>query len=268
MAKLDKKSADPAPEIEGENAPKRRPGRPRSGQAGNISRVRILRTGLRMAKTLALQDLSVLTVAKKMEVTPTLIHYYIGSREWLTSGIMNLFYRDLIKRWPEPTGEWKRDVVVAAHTIYDHFVNYAGIAAYVVANSRFRIFQLTAFGDRDYGAEVLERFAGIVRTCGLPAERTGIYATQFMEFIFSVANSASHHMFPAEHKAFLEAKAAALDPGQYPSLLYSKGGPLSIDGEVAFEEGCYLYLLGMQMELAGKSISELVGISLKECLED
>lgn len=255
------------PEPGSEIVTKRRPGRPRSGQASNISRVRILRTGLRMAKTLALQDLSVLTVAKKMEVTPTLIHYYIGSREWLTSGVMNLFYRDLLKRWPQPTGEWKRDVIVAAHAVYSHFVSYAGIAAYVVANTRFRIFQLTAFGDRDYGAEVLERFTGVIRAGGLPGERTGIYATQFMEFIFSVANSASHHMFPAEHKAFLETKAASLDPERYPSLLYSKGGPLSINGEVAFEEGCYLYLLGMQMEFAGKSISELVGISLKDCLE-
>lgn len=268
MAQLKKKLVAAAPEAEEEIAPKRRPGRPRSGQAGHISRTRILRTALRMAKTIPLQELSIVTVAKKMDVTPALIHYYIGSREWLTSGVMNLFYRDLIKRWQEPTGEWKRDVVVSAHGVYRHFVSYAGIAAYVVSNSRFRIFQLTAFGERDYGAEVLERFTGIIRSVGLSGERTGIYSSQFMEFIFSIANSASHHIFPSEHRAFLEEKSASLDPRQYPNLLFSKGGPLSIDGELAFEEGCYLYLLGMQTELAGKSISQQAGVSLKACLQE
>lgn len=53
--------------------------------AGTVTRISILRAALKLAVKTALQDLSIVTVAKSMGVTPALIHYYIGGREWLTS---------------------------------------------------------------------------------------------------------------------------------------------------------------------------------------
>src|ERR1700761_2546937 len=73
---------------------------------------------------------------------------------------------------------------------------------------RFRVFQLTAFGDRDYGIETLERFSGRVAAAGLSGERSGIYAHLFMEFIITTAYGAAHHIFPKEHREFLEEKTA------------------------------------------------------------
>lgn len=267
MTRSGKSQAGNATQVEDRSSPeKRRPGRPRLGNASPVTRARILRTALKMTKSVALQDLSIVLVAKKMNITPALIHYYIGSRDWLTSGVMNLFYRDLLKKWPKISGEWKRDVVVSAHIIYEHFVEYAGIAAYAVSNSKFRAFQMVEFGDRDYGAEVLERFTAIIRSVGLSGPRTGIYSSQFMEFIFSIAHGASHHIFPGEHKAFLEDKLASLDAEKYPSLIYSQSGPLSIDGELAFAEGCCLYLIGMETELNGMSTAEKAGITLGDII--
>jgi AcrR family transcriptional regulator len=259
-------ASDPAASAKDTAPEKRRPGRPKLGQASPMTRARILRTALKMTKTIALQDLSIVLVAKKMNVTPALVHYYIGSRDWLTSGVMNLFYRDLIKKWPQRTGVWKKDIISAAHVIYTQFVDFPGIAAYAVSNSKFRVFQMVEFGERDYGAEVLEMFTSIIQSVGLSGPRTGIYSSQFMEFLFSISHGASHHIFPAEHKSFLQEKLASLDAEKYPSLLFSQGGPLAIDGELAFAEGCYLYLIGMETELNGTPTSEKAGVSMKDII--
>lgn len=228
--------------------PTRGRGRPHAGEGNNISRHSILKTALRLAKTIPLQDLSIVTVAKAMEVTPALIHYYIGGRDWLTSGIMNLFYRDLLKKWPGEIGDWQVDLLSAARVIYEHFSIYGGIAAYAVSNSRFRVFQLTAFGDRDYGVETLERFTGRVRSAGLSGERTGVYAHLFMEFIISTGHGTSHHIFPGEHRKFLEEKTDKLDLEKYPNIFFARRAPFAMDGRVAFEEGSSLFLLGLARE--------------------
>ena len=121
-----------------------------------------------------------------------------------------------------------------------------------------RIFQLTAFGDRDYGVEVLDRFTGCIRRAGLSGQRTGIYANQFIEFIISTGNNASHHIFPSEHRQFLEEKSDKLDEEKYPNITFAKQAPLTIDGKVAFQEGCNLFLLGMVTEASGQSLAEAI----------
>lgn len=228
--------------------PARRPGRPQTGQGGNISRQSILKAALKLSKTVPLQDLSIVTVAKAMQVTPALIHYYVGGREWLTSGTMNLFYKELIRKWPVKTGDWKADLEAAAYVIYNQFSNFGGVAAYAVSNSRFRVFQLTAFGDRDFGVEMLDRFAGQVRAAGLSGDRTGIYSHLFLEFIITTGHGASHHIYPKEHQEFLQDKLSKLDVEKYPNVLFSGGGPAMLDGGAAFAEGCRLFILGIEAE--------------------
>lgn len=237
---------------------KRRPGRPDSKNAGSVNRLAILRMAMKLAVSTPLQDLSIVTVAKAMNVTPALIHYYIGGRDWLTSGVMNLFYRDLLRKWPKPTGDWRKDLEAAAHCLYDHFVRYSGIAAYVVSNSRFRVFQLTAFGDRDYGVEMLDRMTGLVRATGLGPARTGIYASQMIDFITQTGHSAALHLYPAEHRAFLEEKSSRLEESRYPNIAYARFAPLEIDGQVAVREGLDLFFLGMAAESSGLSLEEAI----------
>src|ERR1700754_4137584 len=109
---------------------RRRPGRPAGSNVG-ISLASILRTSYRLAKTVPLQELSIVFVAKKLGVTPALIHHYVGGRDWLPAGTMTLFYSDLLRKLPDNTGDWKRDIPKMARAIYDHLVLYAGVAAYM-----------------------------------------------------------------------------------------------------------------------------------------
>lgn len=235
---------------------KRKAGRRQSGEGPNINRNTILRTALKLTTKTPLQEVSILNVARTMEITPALVHYYIGGREWLTSGTMNLFYKGMLRAWPEPTGIWQKDLIAAARLIHGRFSAYPGIAAYAVSNARFRLCQLTAFGDREYGLEVIERVTGCVRGSGLPSEQTGIYSSQLFELAVSTANALSNHIYPKDHKAFLREKARKLDPGRYPHIEYAGGAPLAI-GSTAFDEGCKLILLGIEHECSGKSLPEL-----------
>jgi AcrR family transcriptional regulator len=228
----------------------RGPGRPSAADGRNVSRASILRTALRLAKETPLQDLSILMVARSMKIAPGLVHYYLGGRDWLTSGVINLFYKELVKNWPKETGVWEEDLRAAAKLVYGHFANYGGVAAYVVSNSRFRIYQLTAFSDKDWGVEFLERFAASVHAAGLPAERSALYAHLLLEFIINTGHATARHIHPAEHRKFLEEKTAQLDPEKFPNIFQARFSPLTIDGIVAFDELCRLFLLGIKTDLA------------------
>lgn len=234
---------------------KRPPGRPLAQDNNNISKESIIRTALAMSRKTPLQDLSIVMVAKQMEVTPALIHYYIEGRDWLTSGIMNRFYKELLRKWPKPTGDWESDLVAAAELIFEQFVRYAGIAAYVVTHSRFRIFQLTLPEEVDYGVEMLEKFAGVVRSSGLSSQETGTFAHLIMEFLISASNGATHNIYPRDHTSFLEEKANDLDPEKYPNIHFCKKAPFELGGRQVFERGCYLFILGIRQELTEQGAS-------------
>jgi AcrR family transcriptional regulator len=229
------------------DTPRRPPGRPPRSNS-SISRATILRTAYRLSKTIPLQELSIVVVAKEMGVTPALIHYYIGGRDWLTSGIMNMFYKDLLKRMPESSGDWARDLRAATRAIFERLIEYGGVASYMASHNRFRTFQLTAFGERDYGVEVLERLAACVLQAGRAADRTGIYTFLIMEFIINAAHGKARHHFPSDHRQFLEEKAAKLDAEKFPTLMLTKSAPLSLGAETAFEEGMRLFMRGLELE--------------------
>lgn len=169
---------------------------------------------------------------------------------------MNLFYKDTLRKWPKPTGDWRHDLTEASFCLYYQFVRYPGIAAYVISNSRFRVFQLTAFGDRDYGIELLDRFTGIVRETGLSAERTGIYASQMIDFLTQTGHSGALHLYPADHRAFIEEKASRLDHARYPNIAFAAYSPIQIDGDLAVREGLALFFLGIAAESTGLSLTQ------------
>lgn len=233
----------------------RRPGRPPASEKGGISRQRILQVALKLSKTIPLQDLSIVIVARSMNVTPALIHYYIGGRDWLTSGIMNLFYKSLLRKWPAETGDWREDLIAAARQIFEHLSAYPGIAAYLMSNGPFRILQLTAFGDRDYGIEMLESFVGRLRRAELSPERAGIFAHLIFEFVTSTAHRASIGIFPSEHRQFLEDKIAKFDASRTPNIIYARVSPLMLDGAIELEEGISLFMLGLERDRAKEGVS-------------
>src|SRR3546814_659896 len=131
----------------------RPPGRPSASEPERASRASIFRAGLELTKSVPLQDLSIVGLARSMDITPALVHYYVGSRDHLTSGIMNLFYKGTVKNWPAQTGDWQHDVVNAAEHLYMHLLAYPGIAAYLVQKNEYRVVQDTEEGETDFRSE-------------------------------------------------------------------------------------------------------------------
>ena len=228
---------------------RRRPGRPPTSDGNSVTPETIIETGFRLARSVPLQDLSIVQVAKAMGVTPALIHYYIGGRDRLTSGIMNLFYRELLKKWPEPIYDWQEDLFRAGRVIYEHFVRYAGVTSYTLLHNRFRIFQLIGENETDYGVEMLERFTGRVAAAHAPAARTGIYAHMMLEYIIGCAHGAVSHRFPSEHRKFLGERVDALRRDRYPNINYVRESLVSLEASEVFREGVRLFILGLKADL-------------------
>jgi AcrR family transcriptional regulator len=226
----------------------RRPGRPSADEPERANRASILRAGLKLTRSVALQDLSIVGLARSLDITPALVHYYLGSREQLTSGIINLFYKGAVRKWPEQTGDWHQDVVSASEHLYGQLLAHPGIAAYLVQKNEFRVVQATEGEDIDYGLQLLELFIGTIRSVGLSPERTSIYTHMMREFLFSTAHRATFELFPSQQREELEKTMAKLSPEKWPNVTFPQQSLLEIDGDRVFHEGIELFLLGMERD--------------------
>lgn len=225
---------------------RRRPGRPGGSDAGNIGRDQIIRIGLRLTKTVNLQDVSIVLVARTMNVTPALLHYYLKGRDHLTSGIMNLFYREVVRHIQKPTGSWEDDLLAGARAMYSRFIKYPGVASYCLVNNRFRTFQLTENNEVDFGVTALELFTELVMKSGCVPERAGLYSHLMRDFIMTSAHSAVSDRYPANHREFIERKTIELDPAKFPAILATVSSQVTVSAETAFLEGCRLFIMGLR----------------------
>ncbi len=225
-------------------------GRPPVSENALLDRRLIIGCAFELSKSVPLQELSIVRVARELGVTPALIHYYLAGRDALTSGVMNSFFRDLQREWPEPSGRWRADIETLAHHIYARLVTYAGVAAYMVAHNRFRLVQLDHGGETDYGILLFERFVGLVREAGFDARRTGMVSNLLMEQIVSAAYATVRHRWPGDHGSMLERAFAQLDQKQFPHTFFVRKQFAHFSGDAAFAEGLSLTLSGLTQERA------------------
>lgn len=227
----------------------RRPGRPAQAESALLDRGMIIHCALELAQKVPLQDLSMVRVAKKgLGVTPALLYYYLGSRDALTSGVMNAFYKQVIEQWPPTVGDWKLDLERVAHMMYRAYVKYAGIAAYVVSHNKFRLVQLVEKDEVDYGFRLFEKSVAAVRMAGFGPMRTGLYAHLIMEFITAHAHASVRHRWPGEHREFLREVIARLDPEEYPSAHFVLDSYVQLKAVDAFAEGLRAMIQGLESE--------------------
>lgn len=226
----------------------RRPGRPAGGGGDVLDRKAIIGVSFELARTVPLNELSIVRVARELGVTPGLVHYYLGGRDALTSGVMNCFYRGLLLQWPRLTGEWRRDMEAVANAVYRAHIDHPGVAAYVVSHNRFRLVQQVQPGEMDFGIQFFERFTEVVQAAGFGPRQTGIYAHLLIEFITAYAHATVAHRWPGEHSDFLNRKLAELDPEAFPAAHFISGSFTSLDASSAFKIGLGLFLHGLDYE--------------------
>jgi AcrR family transcriptional regulator len=226
---------------------------PRPAGSDKLDRDVILAVGLALTKSLPLQDVSIVRVARELDVTPASVHYYLEGRDALTLGIVNLFIHDLLAEWPQPRSSWKADLEAAATAIYRHYLRCPGIAAYLAAQNRFRVF-IPAGGQR--GAEhlygFLERYFAAIAAVGLNARRNAVYALVLIQFIIAAAHATASHQLPGEQDE-LGTVLSGLDRRTYPNIHRMRASYLGLVGDDAFRAGLHLILAGLQAERRGRA---------------
>ena len=228
----------------------RRPGRPAGVDSGMLDRSTILSVSLQLTKSVPLSELSVVRVARELGVTPGLIHYYLGGRDRLTSGVMNAFYREAVENWPNQEIDWMQNLEVVANAVYRFYLRYPGIVVYVASHNRYRLVQDVEEGETDYGILFFERFTTAVRRAGFDALRTAAYAHLLADIITSYAHATVARRWPSQHSQFLNEKLAGLDPAQFPSTHFIRESLTSLNPPDAFKMGLALVLQALEVDRA------------------
>jgi hypothetical protein len=231
----------------------RRRGRPSGAESALLDRATILSIAVQLTKSMPLTDISMIRVARELGVTPALIHYYMGGggRHAVTSGVMNFFYSELVKDWPQDLGsDWRHHLEVVAGAVYRGFIRYPGIAAYAVSHNRFRMIQSTSKSEVDYGIQFFERFTRAVMAIGFDAHSTITYSHLLIEFIISSAHATVRHLWPGEHKDFLNRKLSTLDPTQFPATHFVRESLINLNASEAFTIGLGLFLQALELNRA------------------
>jgi AcrR family transcriptional regulator len=228
--------------------PTRGRGRPATQDKSLLNQKVIISCALDLAREVPLQELSIVRVARELGVTPALIHYYLDGRDALTSGIMSAFYTEMLRDWPGPTGEWRADLEAVCRKVYETYVAFPGVAAYVVGHNRFRLVQNMNPGEIDSGVMMFERFVGATRAGGFDAQQTTTYAHLLMEFLITMAHSTVRHRWPGEHSTFLDRVIGNLDPAQFPNAHFVRRNFVRFDAALAFEEALKLFVSALEVE--------------------
>ena len=115
-----------------------------------LSREHILVRATALAKIEPLGKISMVRLARELGVAPALIHYYIGSRDDLISGVANRYFKERVSRLQPLTDNWKKDLQREAAQSYKTGVEYGGVLRYMMSHNRFRVFQQVSVGETGY----------------------------------------------------------------------------------------------------------------------
>jgi AcrR family transcriptional regulator len=233
-----------------EGSPARRPGRPaREQEAGHgalLSRAVICEAALELSRDEPLDAISMVRMAKEFSVTPALIHYYVGGRERLTSGVMNRYYVRLLQALPAATADWRADLRGFASTLYAFLIRYCGITDYILTHNRFRLVQEVGEDETDYGIRFFNHVADIFERSGVVPSQAALGLHLLLQFVLVSAHSKVRHQLPADHRAYLKKKLSRLNPEQYRGINFILNDYLSLDAGAAFEIGLELMLRDLQ----------------------
>jgi AcrR family transcriptional regulator len=189
-------------------------------------------------------------LAKEFDVAPGLIHYYIGNRDNLISGVLNSYYKGRLRRLPKLTGAWRADIEAMAHVMVKYNVEYAGVAQYIASHNRFRLFQQVDKDEVDYGVVFFDHVAQAFLQGGFTPAQVGLAFHLLMQFIVASCMSLVSRQLPADHEKFIRAQFNALSEEEYPAAKLVGDKFASLDFAQAFGSGLALLLDGFEGWLA------------------
>jgi AcrR family transcriptional regulator len=225
-------------------------------QAGGLDRAGIIERALDLTRTEALATISIVRLAESLNVQPGTIHYHIGSRANLLTGVMNQFYRKLLARMASapPKDTWQAEIRRIGTELLDAKLTYPGIASYVTSNDRFRVFQKPGPGEDDYGARFMSDVFALLERAGFTPD----LAAECWHFVALYTNSSAESIAmkhsPAEHAAFLLDHAKRYDASRFPGLAFGLPALARLDATAAFRRGFDDLILGFGRRVAEQTL--------------
>lgn len=225
----------------------RKRGRPRlDAQADSgapaLSREQILDRATTLAKVEPLGEISMVGLARELGVTPTLIHYYIGSRDDLISGVANRYFRERLSRLQPLTGNWKEDLQREATQSFEMGVEYGGVLRYMMSHNRFRLFQQVSAGETDYGMMYLNRMAGIFRDGGFTPQQSAIGYHLLSQYVMSSSYAEVSRQLPGFHEAYIRHQIESHAEEELSGARYFAEAFSTLDSATSFPEGLRLLI--------------------------
>ncbi|QRQ83448.1 TetR/AcrR family transcriptional regulator C-terminal domain-containing protein [Cupriavidus oxalaticus] len=238
------------PQPTGSPVPRRRGRPPRAespiGTEPMLSRVTILQHAIQQAKTMPLDQISMVQLAKDFGVAPGLIHYYLGGRDQLVSGVLNDYYRQRIQRLPALTGDWRTDVEQIARLSFQVAVENPGVSMYVASHNRYRLFQDVQPGETDYGLEFFNRMTAALMQGGFSAEQVALGYHLLAQYLVAASMAEASRQLPAYHQAFIQNRLESVSAEQYPGARFVSKVFSHLTSDTAFEAGLRITLDGIE----------------------
>ncbi len=212
-------------------------GVPDAGAAPALTRELILDRATAMAKVEPLDDISMVGLARELGVAPTLIHYYIGSRNDLISGVANRYFRERHSRRPRLTGNWKQDLKNEALLTFEISVEYGGVIRYIMGHNRFRLFQQVSEGETDYGMLYLDRMGEIFRNGGFTPDQSALGYLLLMQYVTSASYAEISRQLPAFHTSYIRQQIESQPEGELQGARYVLDAFSTLDTAHSFPQG-------------------------------
>ena len=185
-----------------------------------VTREAIIDLAYEQARRASLNDISFVGLAKTLGVVPGSLHYHIGTKDDLTSLVLNRFYKELNAKLDEAgsEGTWRERIERMAWVLMRCEQQHRGASEHIQTRPRYRLFQKTRDGETDYGAAFLDRAFTLFREAGFDAHETALYYHALALHCLSAAGAAATRLEPAEHESFLLEKGRSFAPGTMPGL--------------------------------------------------
>jgi AcrR family transcriptional regulator len=229
------------------NGQVRKRGRPRlDAQADNsppaLSREQILDRATALAKVEPLGEISMVGLARELGVTPTLIHYYIGSRDDLISGVANRYFRERFARIGPLTGDWQKDLFREGTQSFELGVEYGGVLRYTMSHNRFRVFQQVGAGETDYGMLYLDHMAGIFRNAGFTPQQTAVGFHLLSQYVMTSSYAEVSRQLPGFHEHYIRDQIESQPADELQGARYFLDAFSTLDSATTFPEGLRLLI--------------------------
>lgn len=217
---------------------------PINGEA-TLSRATIIERAIALARETSLEQISMVQLARDFGVAPGLIHYYLGGRDKLISGVLNNYYRERLARMPALTGDWRADIETIARLSLAFAVENPGVSTYVASHNRFRLFQDVDSGETDFGAVFFNHVTTAFMQGGFSAEQVALAYHLLAQFLVASSRAEASKQLPVYHRDFIRGRLDAMPADCYPGARYVAEAFSGLSTELAFEAGLRILLDGI-----------------------